>query len=241
MAPLPLQPPPEPPPIPPAPPVAVTVQPDPPATVIVNPPPEVHDWANWWYENGATVGGAGVAIVTAVVGVIIAFRVVSRQIDASKSQMKDQIDANAAQVQRQIDASAEQVSKQIAATEASVAIQIDAEKKNQRRTERVALVTEAYDLVHSLFMPSGDIKAPTSPEEEEQLAQAYWREQNFKVNSIVTRFNLLGMDDEARAVADFREAAFLFSREPFKFGPGVGQHQGKYLKTLDLLKRAIDD
>lgn len=170
-------------------------------TVVVTLPPGVadklapHDGIAWLNGPTATL----IAAVLALIGAGIAFWAVSRQIRANATAVNEQVAANAKAVNLQIEANA-----------ASVRSQIEAAAAQQRRAERIDVVTEAAHLVHDLAALATQHAAyggdPTWLDEPSEVAQGRVEDEfeRLTVWPIARRLDLLGMSKAAEAV----EAAY---------------------------------
>ncbi|WP_156767121.1 hypothetical protein [Mycobacterium sp. E796] len=215
-----------------------TPTPSPTQTVVVNVPPDVvgkfapHDDLAWINGPTATL----IAGLLALIGAGIAFWAVNRQIRSNAKVVAEQITANADAVGRQIEANAQ-----------SVARQIEAAAAQQRREERLDLVTEAAHLVHDLAALATQYAAfggdPDWLDEPSEVRQAH-AEKEFDeliVWPVARRLDLLGMADAAEAVqAAYHEAYKIIHPSPyFEYDEEWTMYDLRD-RAISELKRALD-
>jgi hypothetical protein len=201
--------------------------PDPPANVNLNLPPELVNKLierlappqhSWLYDSAATLIGAGVAILTAAVGAVIAFKVVSRQIRAGR----------------------ETVAGQIAATEASVARQIASERSNRKRDERLNFVTAISDAATRFLFRALTPVQPAETQEAQHIAEIQRETDEAEVRTLVVKMQLLGMDDVSGAFWEFWQRATEYLHEGKAIESGDNTLAGLYLTTVDMAKDSLD-
>ncbi|MGE2718035.1 hypothetical protein ACQI4L_28585 [Mycolicibacterium litorale] len=213
-------------------------------------PPPARDLADWFYISGATLIGASVALLAA----ILAFKSVMRQIKASTSALKAQLRASAGNTRRQIAASREDVERQIAANREDVERQITANREDverqiagnredvmaeiaaedtrRKRQERMEVLASGVELVHQIhqWATKGGRRATDAAKEERQTLE-------LKFQIFIARLGLVGMDDEALVMNSFWSEA-VRSAEPGAVTSNEALLQ-KYLETLRVFKAAI--
>jgi hypothetical protein len=172
-----------------------------------------------WLQPIATV----ITGLLAVLAAGIAYRAVTRQIEA-----------NAKNVQKQIDADASAVSAQIAA-----------DRSERRRAERIDVATRGATLVAELTQIafayehySGKAGASPSPNLQQLEKEKFY---GLEVLSATLRMQILGMPDSSKAVeAVYEQARLVIDPLPSAEAADASTVEEKKVRALSTLKASLE-
>jgi hypothetical protein len=155
-------------------------------------------------------------------------------------------------IQRQIKSASDDVANQIKAASKDAADQIAAQRRNQLRSERVVVATEALVLVHDIYLRRGlwagpppfEQPEPESDAESEARGRAANRleeEREIAVRVLTAKLYLFGMAEEAEAIVDFWQSVeSAWGTVDWLAGPGVGERGFRFGQLIERLQHALD-